>query len=175
MAFEAGLDLVEVAPTERPPVCRIMDYGKFKYGQKKKKQKHHEQKLKEVRLHPKIGDNDRDRLMRRAAEFLDNGDKVQLTMIFRGRERFHQDLGQSVFNAIIQKLGDNIKVERPVRNEGRRMTMVLAPGLKKPGGAPVSHKPAGPPKPRLPETAAVRPQPPEVAVAQPVEPLPPVS
>src|SRR5512140_3140069 len=98
MAYDAGLDLVEVAPTERPPVCRIMDYGKFKYGQKKKKQKHHEQKLKEVRLHPKIGDHDRDRLMKRAAEFLENGDKVQLTMIFRGRERFHQDLGQAVFN-----------------------------------------------------------------------------
>jgi translation initiation factor IF-3 len=179
MAFEAGLDLVEVAPTERPPVCRIMDYGKFKYGQKKKKQKHHEQKLKEVRLHPKIGDNDRDRLMRRAAEFLDNGDKVQLTMIFRGRERFHQDLGQSVFNAIIQKLGDNIKVERPVRNEGRRMTMVLAPGLKKPGGAPVSNKPASPPKPRPVGTVAAKPRLPEVApeaaAAQPVEPLPPVS
>jgi translation initiation factor IF-3 len=175
IAFEAGLDLVEVAPTERPPVCRIMDYGKFKYGQKKKKQKHHEQKLKEVRLHPKIGDNDRDRLMRRAAEFLESGDKVQLTMIFRGRERFHQDLGQSVFNAIIQRLGDNIKVERPVRNEGRRMTMVLAPGLKKPSGAPVSHKPAGPSKPRPAEKAVAKPQPPEVAAPQPVEPLPPVS
>jgi translation initiation factor IF-3 len=146
MAMDAGMDLVEVAPTERPPVCRIMDYGKFKYGQKKKKQKHHEQKLKEVRLHPKIGDADRDRLMRRAAEFLEEGDKVQLTMIFRGRERFHQDLGQAVFNAIIAQLGENVKVERPVRNEGRRMTMVLAPGIKKPiAPAP---KPAGPPKPR---------------------------
>ena len=130
MAFEAGLDLVEVAPTERPPVCRIMDYGKFKYGQKKKKQKHPEQRLKEVRLHPKISDHDRDRLMGRASEFLQKGDKVQLTMIFRGRERFHQDLGHSVFQNIIQQLGDSIKVERPVRAEGRRMTMVLAP-LKK--------------------------------------------
>ena len=152
MAFEAGQDLVEVAPTERPPVCRIMDYGKFKYAQKKKKQKHHEQKLKEVRLPPKISDHDRDRLMRRAAEFLEEGDKVQLTMIFRGRERFHQDLGQSVFNVIISKLGENVKVERPVRNEGRRMTMVLAPGNKKPlPGAPVAPvKPAGPPTPRPP-------------------------
>lgn len=166
MAFDAGLDLVEVAPTERPPVCRIMDYGKFKYGQKKKKQKHHEQKLKEVRLHPKIGDHDRDRLMKRAAEFLENGDKVQLTMIFRGRERFHQDLGQSVFNAIIEKLGDNVKIERPVRNEGRRMTMVLAPGVKKPSG-PV--KPAGAPKSRPAETATVAPRPSQTSVAQPAE------
>jgi translation initiation factor IF-3 len=135
MAFDAGLDLVEVAPNERPPVCRIMDYGKFKYAQKKKKQKHHEQKLKEVRLHPKISDHDRDRLMTRAAEFIDDGDKVQLTMIFRGRERFHQDLGQSVFQAIVAKLGENVKVERPMRAEGRRMTMVLAPAKKVPAAA----------------------------------------
>jgi translation initiation factor IF-3 len=172
MAFEAGLDLVEVAPTERPPVCRIMDYGKFKYGQKKKKQKHHEQKIKEVRLHPKIGDNDRDRLMKRAAEFLDDGDKVQLTMIFRGRERFHQDLGQSVFNVIISKLGENVKIERPVRNEGRRMTMVLAPGLsKKPvTGGPVAAKPAGTPKPAAPKP---RPQEPAAPLPRPQEPAAP--
>ncbi len=131
MAREMGMDLVEVAPTERPPVCRIMDFGKFKYGQKKKKQKHHEQKLKEVRLHPKIGDHDRDRLMNRAAEFLENGDKVQLTMIFRGRERFHQDLGREVFMTIVQRLGENAKIERPARSEGRRMTMVLSPAKKK--------------------------------------------
>jgi translation initiation factor IF-3 len=162
MATDAGMDLVEVAPTERPPVCRIMDYGKFKYAQKKKRQKHHEQKLKEVRLHPKISDHDRDRLMRRAAEFLDEGDKVQLTMIFRGRERFHQDLGQSVFNAITQRLGENIKVERPVRNEGRRMTMVLAPGVKKP--VLPAPKPAGPPRPR---PVAVQPAPVEPVAAQP--------
>jgi translation initiation factor IF-3 len=164
MAYDAGMDLVEVAPTERPPVCRIMDYGKFKYGQKKKKQKHHEQKLKEVRLHPKIGDHDRDRLMNRAAEFLEKGDKVQLTMIFRGRERFHQDLGQSVFNAIISKLGDNVKVERPVRNEGRRMTMVLAPGVKKPVGAPAGPKP--PSAPKKPRPAAPATPSPTAAVAE---------
>lgn len=131
LAREVGMDLVEVAPTERPPVCRIMDYGKFKYSQNKKKQKHHEQKLKEVRLHPKIGDSDRDRLTDRAAEFLDEGDKVQLTMIFRGRERFHQDLGHHVFAAIVAKLGETAKIERPARSEGRRMTMVLSPTKKK--------------------------------------------
>jgi len=165
MAHEAGLDLVEVAPTERPPVCRIMDYGKFKYAQKKKKQKHHEQKLKEVRLHPKIGDHDRDRLMRQAAKFLDEGDKVQLTMIFRGRERFHLDLGQSVFNAIVANLGDHIKVERPVRNEGRRMTMVLAPGVAKKPTAPAA-KPAG--APAAAPVAAPKPRPTAAAATVPV-------
>jgi len=126
-AREAGLDLVEVAPSERPPVCRIMDYGKFKYSQKKKKQKHHEQKLKEVRLHPKTSDHDREIKVNQAVAFLDKGDKVQFTMIFRGRERFHQDLGHPIFSGILTSLGDKVKVERPPRAEGPRMVMVLAP------------------------------------------------
>jgi len=95
MAFDAGLDLVEVAPNERPPVCRIMDYGKFKYAQKKKKQKHHEQKLKEVRLHPKISDHDRDRLMARAAEFIERGTRSILTMTFAAASVSTRTLGQS--------------------------------------------------------------------------------
>lgn len=126
-AREAGLDLVEVAPTERPPVCRIMDYGKFKYSQKKKKQKHHEQKLKEVRLHPKTSDHDREIKVAQAVGFLDKGDKVQFTMIFRGREKFHQDLGYQIFQSIIALLGEKVKVERPPRGEGNRMIMILAP------------------------------------------------
>jgi len=127
LARAAGLDLVEVAPTERPPVCRIMDYGKFKYSQKKKKQKHHEQKLKEVRLHPRTDANDQEIKFNQAMGFLDKGDKVQFTMIFRGRERFHQDIGYDVFNAILTKLGDKAKVERPPRSEGRRIIMIVAP------------------------------------------------
>jgi translation initiation factor IF-3 len=127
MARTAGLDLVEVAPTERPPVCRIMDYGKFKYSQKKKKQKHHEQKLKEVRLHPRTDVNDQEIKFNQAMGFLDSGDKVQFTMIFRGRERFHQDIGYNVFNAILSRLGDKAKVERPPRSEGRRIIMIVAP------------------------------------------------
>ena len=127
LARAAGLDLVEVAPTERPPVCRIMDYGKFKYSQKKKKQKHHEQKLKEVRLHPRTDANDQEIKFNQAMAFLDKGDKVQFTMIFRGRERFHQDIGYDVFNAILAKLGDKAKVERPPRSEGRRIIMIVAP------------------------------------------------
>ncbi len=126
-AREAGLDLVEVAPNERPPVCRIMDYGKFKYSQKKKKQKHHEQKLKEVRLHPKTSDHDRTIKVNQAIGFLDKGDKVQFTMIFRGREKFHQDLGHQIFQSIITHLGEKVKVERPPRGEGNRMIMILAP------------------------------------------------
>lgn len=127
MAKNAGLDLVEVAPTERPPVCRIMDYGKFKYSQKKKKQKHHEQRLKEVRLHPRTDDHDQEIKFNQAVAFLDKGDKVQFTMIFRGRERFHQDIGHNVFTAILNRLGDKAKVERPPRSEGRRMIMIVAP------------------------------------------------
>ncbi|UCD30623.1 MAG: translation initiation factor IF-3 [Planctomycetota bacterium] len=127
-ARAVGLDLVEVAPNERPPVCRIMDYGKFKYAQKKKKkQKHHEQKLKEVRLHPKTSEHDRKIKINQAIAFFEKGDKVQFTMIYRGRERFHQDLGYQIFNSIIEQLGNQVRVERPPHNEGSRTTMVLAP------------------------------------------------
>jgi translation initiation factor IF-3 len=130
-ARTAGLDLVEVAPTERPPVCRIMDYGKFKYSQKKRKQKTHEQKLKEVRFRPDIGENDLNIKLNKAIEFLEKGDKVQFTMMFRGRERFHQDLGFEVFNSIIQRFGEQAKVERPPRSEGRRILMILTSAKKK--------------------------------------------
>ena len=128
-AREAGLDLVEVAPTERPPVCRIMDYGKFKYNskQKKKKQKHHEQKLKEIRLHPDVGEHDRQIKVNRATMFLEKGDKVQFTMIFRGRERFHKEIGLEIFRSIVDGMGDKVKVERPPRSEGQRMVMVIVP------------------------------------------------
>lgn len=127
-ARDAGLDLVEVAPMERPPVCRIMDYGKFKYSQKKKKQKHHEQKLKEIRLRFKTGEHDQQIKINRAIKFLEAGDKVQFTLIFRGRERFHPEMGEDIFRGIIEQLGDKVKVERPARREGWRMTMVVAPG-----------------------------------------------
>ncbi len=126
-ARSAGLDLVEVAPNERPPVCRIMDYGKFKYSQKRKKQKHREQRLKEIRLHPDIGEHDREIKLNRAIEFLDKGDKVQFTMIFRGRERFHKEIGHEIYSSILEHLGEKVKVERPPRSEGQRMVMVVAP------------------------------------------------
>jgi translation initiation factor IF-3 len=129
----AGLDLVEVAPTERPPVCRIMDYGRFKYSQKRKKQKHREQKLKEIRLHPDTGEHDRTIKVQQAAGFLEKGDKVQFTMIFRGRERFHREIGLEMFNQLIEQFGEQVRVERPPRSEGQRMVMILAPA-KRGGG-----------------------------------------
>jgi translation initiation factor IF-3 len=126
-AREVGLDLVEVAPTERPPVCRIMDFGKFKYSQnqKKKKQKHHQQKLKEIVLHPDTGEHDRAIKVNQAIGFLDKGDKVQFTMIFRGRERFHKELGFDIFKLILEQVGEKGKVERPARIEGQRMVMIM--------------------------------------------------
>lgn len=148
MARDAGVDLVEVSPNERPPVCKLMDYGKHKYMQSKKlKQKHHERKTKEVRLRPKTDPHDRDIKMKRALRFLEEGDRVQFTMMFRGRERFHADVGYDAFNAIVKSLGELVKVERPPRLFGRRMTMVLAPS-KPPKPEGKSAKAAGPGKPK---------------------------
>ena len=129
LARDAGLDLVEVSPNEKPPVCRIMDYGKSKYDQRKKQKQHksHDQVLKEVRLRPKTDDNDRLIKMNRAKSFLESGYKVQFTMLFRGRERAHQNLALDKFNEIVDSFGETVKVERAARMDGRRMTMVLAP------------------------------------------------
>lgn len=126
-AREAGMDLVEVAKTEHPPVCRIMDYGRFKYHQKKKVQKHHEQQLKEVRLRPKTDDNDRLIKLDRALKFLAKGDKVQFTMQFRGRERAHREVGVIILRRVVDELGELVKVERPPGMDGRHMIMIVAP------------------------------------------------
>ncbi len=132
IARDAGLDLVEVSPNAEPPVCRIMDYGKHKYEQAKKNRKQHssEQTLKEVRMRPKTDDHDRLIKMNRAHKFLEQGHKVQFTMLFRGRERSHKDLALQAFNEIVAEFGEAVKVERPARVDGRRMTMVLAPAKK---------------------------------------------
>lgn len=129
MARELGMDLVEVSPTERPPVCRIMDYGKYKYELKKrqKQRQSHEVTIKELRLRPKTDVHDKQIKMKRALDFLAHGAKVQFTMLFRGRERFHQDMGYEVFKSIVDELATQAKVERPPKMEGRRMTMVLSP------------------------------------------------
>ncbi len=127
MARDQGLDLVEVAPNERPPVCRIMDYGKFKYQQKKNVKKHHEQQLKEVRLRPKTDSHDREIKVQRALKFLAKGDKVQFTMLFRGRERAHREIGFEFFRNVTTLLGELIKVERPPLVDGRQMIMVVSP------------------------------------------------
>jgi len=152
MARDAGMDLVEVSPNVRPPVCKIMDYGRHRYLQSKKsKQKHHEQKLKEVRIRPKTDPHDRDIKMGRARTFLQHGDKVQFTMLFRGRERFHKDIGMEIFDGIVQDLADIAKIERPARALGRRMTMVLVPGKAAPpktARAPTAPRPTAAPSPR---------------------------
>jgi translation initiation factor IF-3 len=131
MAREAGLDLVEVAPNVRPPVCRIMDYGKWKYQQRKKEQKaksHAKQsELKEVRLRPGTDEHDMTIKMDRAREFLEEGHKVQFTMMFRGRQMAHKDIGFRNFEQIADSLQDIAKVEVAPRSMGRRMTMMVAP------------------------------------------------
>jgi translation initiation factor IF-3 len=132
IAAEKGLDLVEVSPDARPPVCKIMDYGKFKYLQKKKehdsRRKQHTVQLKEIRLRPKIGDHDVEYKIRKAREFLQDGDKVQINMIFRGREMAHIDVGREVMNDFVKGLEDIAKIERPAKLEGKRMTVILTKG-----------------------------------------------
>ncbi|MGE0480620.1 MAG: translation initiation factor IF-3 [Phycisphaerae bacterium] len=128
MAQDQGLDLVEVQPNVRPPVCRVMDYGKFKYHQKKTQRKHHEQQLKEVRLRPKTDTHDLEIKTKRAAQFLEEGDKVQFTVVFKGRERAHREIGADMCNKIVLQLGELAKVERPPLMDGRSMVMILAPG-----------------------------------------------
>jgi translation initiation factor IF-3 len=127
LAREAGLDLVEVAPNERPPVCRIMDYGRFKYHQKKNIRRHHEQQIKELRIRPKTDDHDRAIRIGQAIRFLRQGDKVQFKMMFRGRERAHREIGVGIFHGILQQIGELARVERPPAMDGRDMVMVLSP------------------------------------------------
>jgi translation initiation factor IF-3 len=126
---EAGLDLVEVAPDASPPVCKIMDYGKYKYEQKRKvHQARAKQKivqLKELRLRPKTEEHDLLIKVRKAKEFLDDGDRVQVNMMFKGREMAHIDLGKALLDRFAVELGDAAKVERPAILEGRRMTLLL--------------------------------------------------
>jgi len=128
MATEAGKDLVEVAPDARPPVCKIMDYGKFKYEQRKKThsgKKVHHAKLKEVRLRPKTEQHDYEVKLRHAKEFLAKGDKVQICLMFRGREMVHKDRGEALLQRFITDLQDLAKVERSGPYEGKRMTVLL--------------------------------------------------
>ncbi len=129
MAREANLDLVEVAAQERPPVCKIMDFGKFRYQQSRKgtKTKTHQQKLKEIRVRPKTGDHDIDTKINQARKFLEHKDKVQLNVLFRGRELQHIEEGQRIILYMMEKLADISKVEQGPRMEGKRMVCMLAP------------------------------------------------
>lgn len=128
-AREAGLDLVEVAPNERPPVCRIMDYGKYKYQQNKKHSKGHthQVKTKEIRLRPKTGQHDIDFKVKRARQFLEHKDKVQISVLFRGRELAHVEEGRRVMESVIEDLLSVGKVESPPLQQGRRIICTIGP------------------------------------------------
>jgi translation initiation factor IF-3 len=128
-AREAGLDLVEVSPFEQPPVCRIMDFGKFKYDKSKRQHKKvaHQSKLKEIRVRPKTGAHDIEIKVKQARKFLENRDKVQVTMIFRGRELAHIDEGQRLLDGVVQQLDDIASVEAPSMRQAKRLTCILAP------------------------------------------------
>jgi translation initiation factor IF-3 len=131
MAREAGVDLVEISPTAVPPVCKLMDYGKYKYEQKKREQKakskQHTITVKEVRLRPKTDTHDIETKVKRAKQFLKDGDKVCFTVIFRGREVTHPEIPLAILDGIMEEIGDMAKVEKRPSIEGRRMTMIITP------------------------------------------------
>ena len=133
-AREEGLDLVEVAPTAKPPVCRIMDYGKFKYEQSKKdrraRQNQHVVSVKEVKLRPRIDDHDYDFKLANARRFLEGKDKVKFTIQFRGREMAHREFGMKLIDRVLKDIEDIAQIENPARHEGRFITMVVAPKRK---------------------------------------------
>ena len=128
-ARQADLDLVEVAPTETPPVCRIMDYGKFKYQQKKRQHRthSHQVKIKEIRVRPKTGEHDINVKVNRARDFLGHKDKVLVSVMFRGRELAHVEEERRVLDEILEQLEDLARVESPPSQQGRRIVCTLAP------------------------------------------------
>ncbi len=131
MADDSGLDLVEMSPNAEPPVCKILDYGKYKYEQQKKaneaRKKQKTVEVKEVKLSPRIEKNDYDVKMRNATRFLNDGNKVKVTMRFRGREMAHQDIGRDIFTKIREELAELANVELEPKFEGRQMIMILGP------------------------------------------------
>ncbi len=129
LAREADLDLVEVAPTERPPVCRIMDFGKFKYQQKKKlhKGQAHQSKIKEIRVRPKTGEHDIEFKLNQARGFLLHKDKVIVSVVFRGREIAHVEEGHRVINQILKALEEVGKIEASPSQQGKRIVATIAP------------------------------------------------
>jgi translation initiation factor IF-3 len=130
-AAEFQLDLVEVAPSATPPVCRIMDFGKHLYQEQKREQhahkKAHSHVLKEVRLKPRIGKHDLQVKVNRSREFLAEGNRVQFTMVYKGRERSHQEIGEAIMKDVLASLGDLAKVERGPFREGNRVGLIVAP------------------------------------------------
>ena len=135
MAQEADLDLVEVAPTAVPPVCRMLDYGKFKYEQAKKDREsrklQHASVLREIRMRPKIDTHDLQMKARNAEKFLKNGDKVKVTVMFRGREMVHPEIGRAILERVAEQLKEVSVIEKPPNMEGRFLSAILAPGHTK--------------------------------------------
>jgi len=140
MAGELDVDLVEIAATANPPVCRLMDYGKFKYQEQKKaaeaKSKQKVIEVKEIKFRPGTDDGDYNIKLRNIRRFLDDGDKCKITLRFRGREITHQEIGLALLQRMRDELGDAILVEQFPKLEGRQMIMMIAPGRKKPAAAP---------------------------------------
>jgi translation initiation factor IF-3 len=127
-ARDMGLDLVEVAPTERPPVCRIMDYGKYKYEKNRKAHQHvHQTKIKEIRFRPKTGEHDIEFKVKQAKGFLQHKDKVQVCVVFRGRENAHIEEGQKVMQGVVAQLLEFGKIESPPNKQGSRIFCTIAP------------------------------------------------
>ena len=183
IAEEQGLDLVEVAPLARPPVCRIMDYGKFKYEeqrqQREARKKQHHVQIKEVKMRPGIEDHDYDFKLRHARRFLEEGNKVKLTMMFRGRQMAHPEFGRQVLDRVSAALQDISKVESHPMMEGRSMVMMIAP-LKPPsspsGGSdrPAPANAGGGDRP-APAAAGAPQRPAPVAPRAPERPAPPAA
>jgi len=130
-AQKAGLDLVEIAPQAQPPVCRIMDYGKYRYEQSKKekeaKKHHHATKVKEIQFHPNVGDHDYQTKLRHAREFLEEGHRVKVGLFFRGREHAHKDLGFDLLNRVIEDCAEFAAPEQMPKFLGRNLFMLLSP------------------------------------------------
>lgn len=147
-ARESGLDLVEVDSNGKPPVCRILDYGKFKYEQAKKEREGRKHQkgtmIHEVRMRPRTGQHDIDLKVRIATRLLAEGDKVKLSVMFRGRELSHPEVGQEVLDKALTGLGDLVSIEKPPGMEGRFLTVILVPNVKQPVAAKASaaEKPA---------------------------------
>lgn len=155
IARERGFDLVEVSPDAAPPVCKLLDYGKFKYEQKKKtqsaKKKQHVQILKEVRMRPLTEEHDLMTKVNHAREFLEQGDKVLFTVFFKGREQAHKEIGRAMMQRIKAELDDVAKVERDISMMGPRMQVTLIP---KPGAKPRPPAAAEPATPKAPTSEA---------------------
>jgi translation initiation factor IF-3 len=131
IARDAGLDLVEISPNAEPPVCKVLDFGKYKYEQQKKasiaRKKQKTQDVKEIKMRPGIDVHDYNVKLKKIHQFIDNGDKVKVTIRFRGREMAHQELGMDVLNRVADEMEETAKIEARPKLEGRQMIMVIAP------------------------------------------------